>query len=542
MEATRLLDHTKLLNHLRSDLAARLPSFPVEVIDIALPAIERVLCDWLQDEGRQQGAWEPLLDDAAWRAVQRWATKAPGDAHNAAAAAVLADNGDKDALRLLAAELCDRCNSLADATGPLPPTPEGGGPRTSDGMLEIEAKLASWLERIDADAATQLRDASRKRLADHKAGKIDALGLFSNWPNDGEAVLELLAEAVWRARSTAKPIRLEGTSYQGDTYTTAPRSLGPMVWALGGAGRVVEVDGDQYGTAPPIARFLPKSHGILDTRRQRAPQTSIVFPVEVEPPTAIQVVGDAQFVLDPTAAKVALAMLTMAPADGSMVAGVMRELVELLNPGRRVQARDYKATAEALRDLRSLALVLPDDTAVSLFSDIRGPADPDNAKHDQAVTWSLSRAAQGMAAGKAGATLVGRFLFNFTGAMRLSARESAGLRAYLHTAATWNNAHPQGEARIDPARLPARTMDEWAATFNMLSAAAVEAMEGASGRQQRKRLSEDRVATRETLDKLEAEHQLIIIQKHGRDTYRLLPPDPLAEAYAMQRKRGARPE
>lgn len=158
------------------------------------PGSVALLC-WL--ESKALVALPETLDDAAWRAVLRWATKAPGDAHNAAAAAVLADNGDKDALRQLAAELCDRCNSLASATGALPPTPEGGGPRTSDDMLEIEAKLASWLERIDADEASKLREASRKRLAEYRAGNLDAGGLFKNWHNEGAAVLERIARVVW---------------------------------------------------------------------------------------------------------------------------------------------------------------------------------------------------------------------------------------------------------------------------------------------------------------------------------------------------------
>ena len=235
-------------------------------------------------------------------------------------------------------------------------------------------------------------------------------------------------------------------------------------------------------------------------------------------------------------------MLVLAPPDGGLVSGELRELVELLNPKRgRLQARDFEATAATLRDLRSLALVLPDDTAVTLFNDIRGPADPATAKPGHVVEWSLSRAAQSVVAGESQAVSAGRFLFNFTGAMRLSANESAHLRAYLHAAAAWNNAHPPKQSRIDPERLPALTVEEWGARFNLLSAAAVEGLQGAHGRQQRKKLSEDRIATMDTIDKLADEHRLILVEKVGREAYRLLPPPALEEAYTAHRTTGRRP-
>lgn len=146
---------------------------------------------------------EPL-DDAAWQAVQSWRSKAPGDAHNAAAEAALAELGDDetkgnaDALRQLAAKLCDRCNSFADAVGPAPEMPEGGGPRVVDGMLALDDKLASWLKRVDAEDADKLRAASRQRLDDFNAGRIKAPELFKAWADGGAQRLHQLARVLWR--------------------------------------------------------------------------------------------------------------------------------------------------------------------------------------------------------------------------------------------------------------------------------------------------------------------------------------------------------
>lgn len=467
----------------------------------------------------------------ALAAVQSWVGIAPGDLHNVAARGALdAEGGPREAVPVLARELWQCAPDLVRAIG----EPEGlaiDQVPELDGMLALDADLADWLAQLDQSEGDKVRTAARERLARYHAGKLDAAGLFARWL-DGRT-LRAVARALWLVRSSTG-LRVRGVRYGEDVYTTAPRLLAPMAWALGGAGKAAAIDGDAYREAPAVARYLPRAATLRDLSKR--PPAQRALPVEVDAPAEVQVIADAQYVVSPATAKVALAMLTLAPPKGELVRGTLDELCELVKPGARIQKRDRVRAAEGLRALRSLALVLADGTSVTLFNDIRGPADPELAKPDHLVEWSLSRVAVETTT-KGEGDWPGRFLYNFSGAMRLSAEtESAHLRAYLTIAALWNGARPGGAGELDPERVPKLGAEGWADRFNMLSPTALESKSPAH----RVKLSETRAKTLQTLEELYEKHGLLILEKIGKDSWRPLPTPALLEAYRMMRKQGAR--
>lgn len=468
---------------------------------------------------------------AALAAVRAWSSDAPGDVHNAAARGALeVESGPADAVELLARELWRECKDLVERLSESAKPAGLGEVPELRGLMAMDAELAAWLAERDPDKAQDLKEAAGERLAKWRAGEPGAAReLFARWLD--ERALRLVAGALWR-ESQKPSLRIRGVSKHGDIYSTAPRLVAPMAWAFGGAGKAAPViDGDQYGETPAVARYLPRVATMRDLRNR--PPAQRALPVEVDAPAELQVVADAQFVVNPFTAKVALAMLTLAPVDGGLASGELDELCRTVLPDGRIQGRDLERMAQALRDLRSLALVLTDDTAVTLFNDIRGPATPGAAKKKHRVSWSLSRLTQQVSG--PGGEWPGRFLFNFSGAMRLSAHtESAHLRAYLVCAALWNGARPGGE--LDPACIPALDVTGWADRFNLLTPAALESKSPAH----RVRLSKDHKATRETLESLADEHGLLTLEKVGRDTLRPLPTAALLEAYRATRAHGSR--
>ncbi|MBM4109609.1 MAG: hypothetical protein FJ255_12510 [Phycisphaerae bacterium] len=146
------------------------------------------------------------LEAVAWRAVRSWASLAPGDAHNTAARAALDLDGgdaaaDAEALRLLAAELCAFCRTLAATVAPTPEPPGGGELRTRAGMLALDADLANCLTTVHKDHADRLREKASKRLAGFQRGTLEAADLFERWvERDGARTLASVAETLWLAR------------------------------------------------------------------------------------------------------------------------------------------------------------------------------------------------------------------------------------------------------------------------------------------------------------------------------------------------------
>ena len=469
---------------------------------------------------------------AAWLTVRSWASETQGDVHGIAARTALErEAAPAEAADLLARKVHEACAGLVESVAPTPDPPAFDPQMVPerDGMLRLDADLADWLATLDQGEADKVRAAACERLT-HYASELDARHLFERW-TDG-TTLRLVARILWR-RHSSPGLQVRGVRSSGDIYSTAPRLVATMAWALGGAGKAAPVDGDDYREAPAVVRYLPRVATLRDLSKR--PPAQRALPVEVDAPAEVQVVADAQFVVSPAAAKVALAMLTLAPPDGDLVRGTLGELGRLVKPEGRIQGRDLEQLATGLHALRSLALVLPDETSVTLFNDIRGPSDPRSAKTDHVVEWSLSRVATAVTS--KGGEWPGRFLFNFSGAMRLSAKtESAHLRAYLVCAALWNSARFGVGGELDPERVPRLGLDGWADRFNLLSPTALESTSPAH----RVKLSESRKATRQTLEELCDKHGLLTLEKVGKDAWRPLPPPALVEAYRILRKQGGR--
>src|SRR5690606_32773952 len=97
------------------------------------------------------------------------------------------------------------------------------------------------------------------------------------------------------------------------------------------------------------------------------------------------------YVLSPQAAKLALVMLASEGVRrGGLHAADVGTLTRWTRPeARRLQPREYKATAKALEELNRLWLYLPDGTRVKLF-DLQLPRTPEDVRPDMVLRWGLS--------------------------------------------------------------------------------------------------------------------------------------------------------
>lgn len=147
-----------------------------------------------------------LADAAAWRAVRRLATDAPGDIHNDAARTALVEaQADPAALPLLARELWALCGGLVARVAPDATPPDAGKAAreaSTGGMLAIEADLAAWLaDTFDqGNLAALLTTAARERWTAYTGGELDALGLFALWADGGAELWAFVAGELWRER------------------------------------------------------------------------------------------------------------------------------------------------------------------------------------------------------------------------------------------------------------------------------------------------------------------------------------------------------
>lgn len=368
-------------------------------------------------------------------------------------------------------------------------------------------------------------------------------------PKDGppEALL-MLAGAVWdrvsSERDAAKPALMHVQGTDGDQYAQAPKALAPIAWAFGGAGEAtlldstgsrIELDGDEYASTPAIARNLHR--GVAFMPQGKRPQ-QLAFPVDLRTPLAgpfvLRAVQDTRHVVSTHASKALVYCLLTGRPDGQLVKATVGEIAQTLNPGRRIQKRDVETTIRALRELRSVGLVMPDGTDFALF-DIRAPQGLDRQAE---ARWAYTANARvGLRELGADRAFKGNFLINFSGLMRLNGRQGLELRGYLNSCASWNDAR-RGRGVFNAKHMKALTHDEWAAVLNALSGEALDYLRE-HDQKKRRGLSEDRRRVNRAFETLEAQG-LVVMEKTGRGRYRPMPPEALLEAWELMRKQGAR--
>ena len=393
-------------------------------------------------------------------------------------------------------------------------------------LLVFDARLADLLEEL-GQPATAVK--VRRTPAEERGRRW--IDLEKHKPLAAMAV----CKAVWRriqAERASPGAKLYQVTHLGAAYVQVPKVLGGIAWAFGTSGEVV--DGDRYQAAPNVTRYVSRSIGLVPDGR---PRQSFLSVDVAEEALAVRVLTDTQAVVSGVGGKVALLLSVAARADGGLCKMTVAELCRALWPVGRVQKRDRERALQAVRQLRSLAVVLPNGVDFPLWQ-IAAP-DVKNPDPDLEVTfgWSTLATADELG-GKVASMLRGGFMLNFDGAMRLSGDHALELRTYVHAAAGWNEAR-RGDS-FEAKFAPKGTPNELAARVNALSAAALEHLrEHGKGRKQA--VADDRARMRLALERLEDEAGLIRLEKVGRDTYALLPPEAFLEAHRLMREHGRRP-
>ena len=442
--------------------------------------------------------------------IARWADdwrhrRDPAAEHLLTAAAELrAEGANEDkARRHLAGELADELRGLGERM-------------TAPGADPVELARAA-LAAIGATGADLAERIERWRLV---AAWHPTVGLCAR-----------LAAALWadrvKPKESAKPVRL--LRHAGDQWATVPKLAQGVAWSLGAPG--VELDGDAYATAPGLTWYVSRSFGLYANDGKGAWQQS--FPLGARDDLVslpVRVVGDTQAVLSPLAGKVALwCMATARP--GGLRKATLRELSEWLRPTvKRIQARDDRYTAAALRELRGLMVRFPDHTEAQLF-DLRAPVDEESASAEQEVWWGWSGSAAEVIAQGALPGGSGDFLLNLTGAMRLDTRHPLDLRLYVFGAGLVNEKWRRADL------MPVLPLGELAARVNALSdQAAAYRADRERGRRQDASAAE--AATLAAVERVKDAGLLKaeIRGRQGRRTVKLLPTEGLLEAHAKKRK------
>ena len=394
-------------------------------------------------------------------------------------------------------------------------------------LLVFDARLADLLEELG-----QAGWAAKARSTPAEERGRRWIDLENHKPLAAMAV----CKAVWRriqAEGAAPGAKLLQVTHLGAAYVQVPKVLGGIAWAFGTSGEVV--DGDRYQAAPNVTRYVSRSIGLVPDGRIRQGLLSVDVAEEA---LAVRVLTDTQAVVSGVGGKVALLLSVAARADGGLCKMTVAELCRALWPDvRRIQKRDRERALQAVRQLRALAVVLPNGVDFPLWQ-IAAP-DVKNPDPDLEVTfgWSTLATADELG-GKVASMLRGGFMLNFDGAMRLSGDHALELRTYVHAAAGWNEAR-RGDS-FEAKFAPKGTPDELAARVNALSAPALEHLrEHGKGRKQS--VADDRARMRLALERLEDEAGLIRLEKVGRDTYALLPPEAFLEAHRLMREHGRRP-
>jgi len=388
--------------------------------------------------------------------------------------------------------------------------------------------------------------------------KIDRRGrrrLFWNRPSEAPAceALKLLAVALWR--DTMQPVlyarkhTVSRVVVGRDHYIRVPRAGSAISWTMGGPGRVIEVDGDRYvPSGKLVACIVPRSWEIVHKAAARPPAHQWNLPIQLPKESgrmfvavAVEQVATAAglrgslLAAPPLAGKVLVELFSTIP-EADTVSCSLRDLAREIYPGQTLRDRHFKGAAEGLLFCKALQLMMPDGTGISCF-DVRTPLDPEAAHPNQVITWSLGKLFQALGSTPEGKVFNGWFLLNKSGFMRLDNRIPRLQAHYIRAAASWNDAHDRS-GNFNPERVEPCTLEAWGRQTNTLSQRTTEFLRG-QGKDQRRKLSDDRKAVESDLEALAAEDcGLIRLERVGRGRVRILPPDTYLEAWEKARRGG----
>lgn len=323
-----------------------------------------------------------------------------------------------------------------------------------------------------------------------------------------------------------------------------------MSWAFGGPGvelhRVV-LDGHTYAPAPDLAiaqgrRIVPPGYALLPADHAKKPHQTLL-PIDTQggqdsPPLPVALADATQYAITPAGGKLGLVIMAAAWAgSGKVHKTTLRELTQTINPDARLVKTHFETVCRGLAQLDGLRLVMPDGMAYRVFDTPVPWRELKPEEYDADLYVGMTRTfEQTLAAIQStpGNSYRGDFLFDLTGAMKLSTRRAGVLRQYIRSAAYWNSVWKPGtNGEPDPARLPKVPTDRWAIMTNYLPQTAVEYVQARGG--DRRRLSD---SIKETLADAEAleEAGLVKVDHLGRDYVRLLPPPEYMEAWHESRK------
>lgn len=404
--------------------------------------------------------------------------------------------------------------------------------QADEGLLAIDALLADLLDALSAPKFAAIVRATKPSERGRRWTRTPQSRASPACRAVVKAVLARLT-AEHKARHSATPMRI---LRDGD-HVLVPKVASGFAWAIGTTGE--RVNGDEYAEAPAVARYVSRSLGLTPTRIQQR-----LLPVafdEVREELAVCVLRDSQALISPLAGKAALMLAVASRDDGALCRVTVDDFTRALKPDGRIQARDRQAVVAAVRELRSMGVVLPSGVDLLLW-DIAAPTSAAvTTEAELFFGWSRSALTEELGA-IANKRWRGRFILNLTGAMRMDARHTLELRAYVQIAASWNEAQFGPQSTFQPRQALRGTAEELAARFNALSPAAVQAItERGSRMKYRRDLSDDKRRVVEALERLADEAKLIRLEKVG-ETYQPMPPDELLHAREEMRSKGRRPE
>ena len=442
--------------------------------------------------------------------------------------------------------------------------------------LWLDEALAGYLDGLGTEAAREAAQTVREKA--HKAAQAyqanrDAIKWLKRWltdrPDGDTGVMFVgalpavrnLARFVWldevrpkllEAAATFRRFSVELVTEGGDDYAKVTKAGASFSWAMGApTERVVEIDRNRYAVAEGVRvrKLVPQSYALLPETYAGQPHTMQIplgFESEEAAPLAVSVAQSARRqLLSMTAAKIAvLALASPSVRAGIPSTATLRQLLEWIHPSaKRYQARDYRAMAKALIELRGLHAFLPDGRNVPVF-EIATVPDPETAWPEMPVDIALGILFRAYAVPKERSPMRGEFLINLTATMALPNTEPPLFRYALRFAAGWNAAaNPAKGGEFDPSRMQGRTCEEWALLANALPPSAVERIKAKQGRRslpkwERDELSKALGAVRKHFDEL-ADRGMVKWRKRGA-VWIPLPPEPYVEAWHQLRKGAGR--
>lgn len=355
----------------------------------------------------------------------------------------------------------------------------------------------------------------------------------------GGAWLELLAE-LWVESVQAEEKRPRGIFLIRDRtegqHTMIPAVVAPMAWAFGGDADLYE----GHTLEPGAAALVPVSHaarGVLMPENIKRPsQMALALSLETKGAPFFQVStkkNPSAVALKPEAAKLAMLLFPFGEGRQKVTLG---ELGKLLYPSLgRVRDRELVKVAQALEVLDSLFYYLPNQTKVRCF-DVSLPWTPGHASAEMEVDLGLSASFLGAISPKSRGLdkLWGaRFVFNLNGYLALPNKKAAPLRILPMASQMWNEAFSGNgkERRFDLKKVESLTLDQWALKSNSLARVGLDHLAGNKSKSGSARLSEARDEVIEAREILEAAG-LVRVEKVGKDSFRLLPPESWTSARA----------